>query len=101
MFFILQLEAHYKMLLQNQSFRFKFVIIFLSDLFHEFYKLIGRDLRLLENAAQSPNCNFIMQGNNAADTSFWRGLFQDNMASTLTCLNESKPFQCAQDFPSG
>ena len=47
---------------------------------------------------QRPNGDFIMQRDNAAYTSLWRGLLHDNMASPLTRLNEAKPFQCADNF---
>lgn len=73
--------------------------LFNSKLLYSFNKLIWRNFRLFENTMQCPDCDFAMQRHNATNISLWHRLFHHNMASTLPRLNETKPFQCADDFP--
>jgi len=66
---------------------------------HNFDKIVCCDSGLFENAVQCPKCNFVVQRHNTTNAPFSRGPFHDNMASTLTHLNETKSLQHTNNFP--
>ena len=61
-------------------------------------EFLGFDPSLFENSPQSAYRQLRMQWNYAASSSFLGRSLEHDVASTLTSLSESQPFQCADSL---